>query len=118
MSTAHQWDGGSVGLSGAGRAGDLLARRRKTPTSHHPGGVEEKAASSHTAEKQLIVGGKPCLGKKLEEGVRGDGARQTCAGAAELWWTQGKNSKHWAQGTGPAKRMSGAGLDGRQREKE
>lgn len=101
-----------------GGQGDLLARRRKTPTSHHPGGVEEKAASSHRAEKQLIVGGKPCLGKKLEEGVRGGGARQTCAGAAELWWTQGKNSKRWARGTGPAKRMSGAGLDGRQREKE
>lgn len=77
---------GSFG-SNTGR-GDLLARRRKTPTSHHPGSVEEKAASSHRAEKKLILGGEPCLSKKLEEGVRGDGARQTCAGDAELWWTR------------------------------
>lgn len=111
------WRGhGSFG-SGEGR-GDHLVSMQLTPKLHHPGGVEEKAASSHRAEKKLILGGEPCLGKKLKEGVRGDGARQTCAGGAELWWTQGKNSKHWAWGSGPAKRMSGAGLDGRQREEE
>lgn len=100
------------------RRGDLLVSRRRKPTLHHPGGVEEKAASSHRAEKKLILGGELCLGKKLEEGVRGGGARQTCAGDAELWWTQGKNLKRWAWGAGPAKRMSGAGLDGRQRRNE
>ena len=40
------------------RRGDLLVSRRRKPTLHHPGGVEEKAASSHRAEKKLILGGE------------------------------------------------------------
>lgn len=93
-------------------------RTRRTPKLHQPGGVGERAASSHRAEKKLVLGEAPCLGKKLKEGVRGDGARQTCAGGAELWQTQGKSAKRWPRGSGPAKWTSGAGLDGRQREEE
>lgn len=56
-------------------------RTRRTPKLHHPGGVEEKAASSHRAEKKLILREDLCLGKKLKEGVRGWGKADVC------WWS-------------------------------
>ena len=48
-------------------------RTRRTPKLHQPGGVGEKAASSHRAEKKLVLGEAPCLGKKLKEGSEGTG---------------------------------------------